>query len=292
MPIVGFRCPDGIKVNGTDEHDFNFCINSCPKPCFPPILMRVIKDSLDKDEHKGDMISVTALKGCFRQLWFERKRDLFLNPAELWFAARGHIIHKILEVGILGQPDKDRFLTETRFFLDDLNISGQLDLIDKQDRILYDFKTIGDRGLNMIPRYGAKEDHIWQINCYRYLWKYGRAEGIENNRFNIDKIKIIYITLMSALETGSMFFNKTARKKTEYLEIKDVPIFSDKKIKKYIDENLELLRNILSEDKEPDFIPSEQDQTWLCGTKYGGRGYCKATKLCSYWKELFPKGVV
>lgn len=291
--LKGFKCPEGIKhaENGveTDKHSFAFCLNQCPSPCFPTPLLEVICQTNDRDVHKGKMISTTALQGCFRALWLERNKDYYVNPASLWYTTRGTLIHSIVT-----EQDTSRFISEKRFYLKvgDDTISGQIDLYDIDKEILYDFKTIGDKGLSYIIDDGPKEAHVWQTNIYKYLMRHGFY--IDSNtdkhitpKLKVKQIKIIYLTMMSALTTGEVYYPVFAGKKPRFSHIKDVKILKDKFIAEYIEAELPILSRIMDSKDEPDFIPDEQTQGWQCGFNYKGKGYCKVKELCSFWKQNF-----
>jgi hypothetical protein len=71
---------------------------------------------------------------------------------------------------------------------------------------IIDYKTIGDKGLPIIKN-GAKPDHEWQFNIYRFLVEKGHPVGVKPEDYQpveIEKITAYYMTMMEIVQTGGL----------------------------------------------------------------------------------------
>lgn len=84
-------------------------------------------------------------------------------------------------------------------------LRGTADVIRTETGELYDYKTIGDRGLQIIKD-GAKKDHILQFNMYRFLVERGYPVGQRDTykSIKIKKITAFYMTMMQVARTGGL----------------------------------------------------------------------------------------
>lgn len=91
-----------------------------------------------------------------------------------------------------------------------LFLRGTIDVLRPLTGEMYDYKTIGDKGLGVIKN-GAKPDHIMQFNLYRLLvergWPLGNREGYTPVKIN--KITAFYMTMMQVVKTGGMLIETT-----------------------------------------------------------------------------------
>lgn len=95
-------------------------------------------------------------------------------------------------------------------------LRGTLDVLRPETGELYDYKTIGDRGLSIIKN-GAKKDHIMQFNMYRLLAERGYPVGQRETYkpIRINKITAFYMTMMQVVNTGGMMQEVTDWRKSD-----------------------------------------------------------------------------
>jgi len=156
--LKGFHCPYGkgdISFADCLEHS-----KSDPKECgfVYPILAGIAGNIRGETEE----ITVTQLLNCMRKVVLEREHDVYVEPAQLYYAFRGQMFHQIAS-GI----EFEESLVEQRFKREvaGITISGQPDLIVPGLRKLYDFKTA-----RRIPKTGRTyAQHRLQLNIYRWL---------------------------------------------------------------------------------------------------------------------------
>lgn len=90
-------------------------------------------------------------------------------------------------------------------------LRGTIDVFRPETGELYDYKTIGDRGLSIIKN-GPKEDHVKQFNIYRLLVERGYPVGMSYETYKptqIQKIVAFYMTMMQVVATGSLMDEST-----------------------------------------------------------------------------------
>jgi hypothetical protein len=89
-------------------------------------------------------------------------------------------------------------------------LRGTIDVLRPESGEMYDYKTIGDKGLGIIKD-GAKKDHIMQFNMYRFLVERGYPVGQRETYkpIKIDKIVAFYMTMMQVVKTGGLLTENT-----------------------------------------------------------------------------------
>lgn len=244
------------------------------------------------NHHRGDHISVTALQHCIRQVFLERTVDYAVEPKfAIWQALRGTLIHAMFE----NSGDPERFLCEVDYVYEfnGIKVHGRLDMYDKKEKILYDFKTQNDWGYTYTLKNGAaKEDHIWQTNFYRFLLEKGEnipkndAEKLGN--FPVKRIVVIYLSMKSVLQTGTLVHEYDARTgKTNKIKMSEVPLKSYAQIRTYVRPRAAILNKAFKKGITPAPTQNKDDHSWLCGMKYKNlRGYCGVREQCSFWRDV------
>lgn len=175
--LKGLICPSNRQVT------FDQCLNECEVRCMPyPLAYKIVQDNIH-DEHKGEMISASALTGCIRKVFLERTRDYCQSLANLWFAARGTWMHSVLEDL---WEDHENWIVERRFFkhFDDFVVSGKIDCYSIKEKTLYDYKTTMSKTIERIKIEGVKKEHRAQTSIYKYLMD-----------LPVEKIKIVYMSM-------------------------------------------------------------------------------------------------
>lgn len=89
-------------------------------------------------------------------------------------------------------------------------LRGTIDVLRPETGELYDYKTIGDRGLSVIKD-GAKKEHVLQFNMYRLLAEKGYPVGQKDTYrpVEIKKITAFYMTMMQIVRTGGLLTENT-----------------------------------------------------------------------------------
>lgn len=96
MPLTHFACPPNKKQHG-EAHTPEFCIKECKERCLSPFFIAWLAQSNRRNYHVGRLISVTSLKGCVRKLKLERTTDYADYMENCYYAARGTLIHGLVE---------------------------------------------------------------------------------------------------------------------------------------------------------------------------------------------------
>lgn len=163
------------------------------------------------------MISPSALKGCARNLVLERTENYYQEPLKLYYAVRGALIHGFLENH--GLPDMH---SETRLYKKvtlagrEVVISGQIDSYDAKERRITDYKTVSDKGTFFLFNTGAKEEHIFQTNLYRWLADGGHLGSLDGPQvfWPVDEIVIVYLFMNRLVMTGRTHYEEVSQYKS------------------------------------------------------------------------------
>jgi len=297
MPLVGFRC----DVKG--EHPFDECINEGCK-CAPPFVLASIRENARTDYHKGGILTATTLTGCPRETFLTRTQPYYANPRSLYYSWRGTLIHSILE-----QRDIPNWIAE-RVYRRKVNgvwLYGKIDGYDEKHKTLYDIKTIGDNGLTYVIKNGCKEDHILQTNIYKWIGNGDDTEVCtdeakdiwEPAKLEIDRIVIVYFSMMECVETGranwieQAYKNPPDQKRLGFVEafptgkfgkggyekyalqydtpeVKFLPVVD---VEEFIEERMALMHNAFEKDEVPGCPKEIHD--WKCNDRY-----CSVYKDC------------
>ena len=189
MPLARFRC----EV----EHDpveFGECLN-CSRAVSPPRGRRcqftypLLRALAQNDQgREGIVLSATGLVGCTRQTALELLVDYTAYPHQLYPRLRGALMHAGIEAQ---QGDDEGVLAERRFrrsAAPGVELSGQPDEIDLHRRLIVDYKTV-----KALPS-KVREEHVWQLNLYRWLVQDGQdfVTG-EHVAYDIQQLGIVYL---------------------------------------------------------------------------------------------------
>lgn len=116
---------------------------------------------------------------CRRQAWLQDRVPYYVNPTYTYPSARGTMTHAWLQ----GWPQPGCFYEERfELWFDEFDVpfTGQLDKVDLNGIVatgrvkIEDLKSKEDP---KIPKNGALQENIWQLNCYRVLLKYGSPQN-------------------------------------------------------------------------------------------------------------------
>lgn len=242
VPLVGFKCP--VTVPTADAlNTFEHCIERCPHQCQPDFILAQIAHRETGNEHTGTMLSPSAFNACERELRLERTTAYHAEPEKLFFATRGALIHGFLEntaarPGVVREQRYYKFVPGARV---PFYVSGRIDYFDFLKRRISDVKTMADKGLYIVYKVGYKEEHVWQLNRYRWLLAGGREETpdgqirkwLEEKRkagetvtsfddapgqyvnYEIDKLQVHYMMMNRVISTGTTIVNRVEKYKPE-----------------------------------------------------------------------------
>lgn len=291
MPLVGIDCPKHGQLSFEEA-----VTGKCD--CTPRFLLDSIINVAQRDYHKGNLISPTSLLGCLRETYLTREYNYFATVSQLYYSWRGTLIHSVLNRPKLKNWVSEKTYKKTLALNKKkaVTIKGTIDGYDELTFTLWDIKTIGDRGLNFIIKDGAKKEHVEQLNIYRWLCP-----------FVIKRMRSIYITMMSFIQTGQI--NEVIEKYKNPPDQKKKGIVYYKQISKnpsgyndyilYYDtpevstwgkqETVDFMRPraiILNKAFEKKIVPpmcDKETQVWKC------KRYCKVNTLCQEYEKKEKK---
>ena len=88
-------------------------------------------------------------------------------------------------------------------------LRGTVDVVRELAGEIIDYKTVGDKSLPYIGKFGAKPEHEMQFNIYRLMVERGYPVDTEGNPlpnykpFKVNKIRAYYLSMMQVIGTGS-----------------------------------------------------------------------------------------
>ena len=283
MPLIGINCSKHGLLSFEE-------VLSGKCDCTPRFVIDSIFDISKKDYHKGNTITATSLLGCLRETYLSRKYNYYATIGQIYYSWRGTLIHSILErpnlKGWLSEKVYKKIITINN---KDVEISGKLDGYEELTKTLWDIKTIGDKVIYFFFKGGAKNDHIPQVNIYRWLCP-----------FEIERLRIIYLSMMTFIQTGQIneitqsFKYEPDKKKYKFEYLKppkernksgygkyklyyrtpEIPVWSDEETVSFIKERAIHLINAF----ENNIIPPKCDketQEWKCSAYCNMKHHCK-----------------
>ena len=189
VPLARFRCE--VEHNPVE---FGECL-SCSRAVSPPRGRRcqftypLLRALAQNDQgREGVVLSATGLTGCTRQTALELLVDYTAYPHQIYPRLRGALMHAGIEAQ---QGDDEEIIAERRFrrhAAPEVELTGQPDEIDLRRRLIVDYKTV-----KALPR-KVREEHVWQLNLYRWLVQDGQdvVTG-ERVAYDIQQLGIVYL---------------------------------------------------------------------------------------------------
>ena len=95
-PLTAWACPEDKPTFG-EFHEPRYCITECSHKCASPFLIAALTRSVRTNHHHGKYISATALSGCKRKLYLERKLDYADYMKNAFYPYRGTVMHQVVE---------------------------------------------------------------------------------------------------------------------------------------------------------------------------------------------------
>lgn len=299
MPLKGFLCPSHVPTAGT-RNEFDWCVKHCPHQCLPDFVLKKIAERERDNEHVGDMLSPTALSGCARRLKLTRTEDYWVEPAKLFDVTRGGLVHGFVDnCGIPGVIQERRVYKQVTTGPEaPWLISGRVDYYDQAKHRISDVKTMTDKGLYIVYNKGAKDEHIWQLNTYRWLLWGGHLDSPDGPQifWKVDELQLHFFLMNRVISTGTQFVDRMASWKKDksdinygkpyglevkreeigrgpkgsleydvYFAIPPVPVYSHEKVEHYLARNgPDRVKAFRNPDYMPEGVIGKKDQEWQC----------------------------
>lgn len=126
-------------------------------------------------------IGPSEFGGCKRKTWLRLNDKPITNPDTLMLAGvMGTAIHSYIQDAYRRiDPWEERYILEKEW--KHLNLKGHVDMYDKQEKMVVDWKTTKKTGL----RYFPSKQQRWQVQLYGYLLKM--------NDMEVDKVCLVGI---------------------------------------------------------------------------------------------------
>lgn len=216
----------------TDEEALKHAkgIGSGGIPCL--YTYEMMAGMLDGSGRETAHYSATMLTGCKRQARLKVEEDYRIYPQRSFAAFRGTLGHLLTE-----HWPEPGYLYEKRFEIQFPDFpkpfTGQIDKLGIRQKAILDFKTKADA---KVPT-EADPDHIWQLNMYRYLVKYGWPQEPFLMRVG-DTVREFGIGEPANIEINSLTLCYWSMAK---VKIVPVPIIPYKEVEAFIKEGLAVL---------------------------------------------------
>lgn len=126
-------------------------------------------------------IGPSEFGGCKRKTWLRLNNQPITNPDTLMLASvMGTAIHSYIQDAYRRvDPWEERYLLEKEWKHE--NLMGHVDLYDKQEKMVVDWKTTKKTGL----RYFPSKQQRWQVQLYGYL--------LTMNNMPVEKVVLVAI---------------------------------------------------------------------------------------------------
>lgn len=191
--------------------------------------------------------------------------EITQDVSDMIFTLFGRAIHTVLE-----KAADERYIVEKRFFVehDGVKLSGQIDLYDKEQKVLQDWKITS----RWVAVEGPKPEWIAQQNVNRYI--------LFKNGFDADKCQNVLIYRdWSKIQAG-----KGGDYPARQVEIVDIPLWPKHQVLEYLGERISLHRaalNAESNGRNGGAAICNPRERWARPTRYAvmRKGYKKAIKL-------------
>lgn len=203
MPLVGILCDDP-KHKG-EQYDFETCLacarDGGPRKCSSPYQL-IYAMGQNQVERKDAGISATMLLDCSRRVILQQEVPYYEHPSAFWPRLRGTLAHLLVEEYSDGLEPK---IAEVRFRrtieIDGVafEITGKPDMILPERKLIIDYKSNKnvDDSYQPMVKGQAKQEHVEQINIYRWLIGGGvNMDTGEITNIEIENGQILYFDLM------------------------------------------------------------------------------------------------
>lgn len=204
--LQGVICDD----NG-EKYSFDECI-SCSlrggtgRSCHNPTAL-IVAMARNQEERKDAGISATMLLDCARKVILAQEEDYWEQPSKYWARFRGTLGHLLMEA--YSPADYGNVIEEVRFkkiiTVDgiDFEITGKPDHLDRDRKLVIDFKSTDSLDKQPIKFGIPKDGHREQVSIYRWLTSGGtNMDTGEVMDLGIEKGGILYFTMKGTRKIG------------------------------------------------------------------------------------------
>ncbi len=169
MPLQGTICCQTGQPRSFAECEQECRAGMCKHSL--PILVNMRKNT---ERRQGIGISASTLSSCPRQVILQARNDFYEDPEDYYARWQGTVGHYAVEM----DGPYDGVVQEVRFYREitvegiAFEVSGQPDWIEPEIGLIADHKFTTHK-----PR-EPKQDHISQLNVYRWLAEGGYTRGV------------------------------------------------------------------------------------------------------------------
>lgn len=169
MPLAGTIC-----CQTGQPTPFEVCEKNCQQGVCTHALPLLVNMRKNSQRREGIGVSSSVLGGCPRQYILGRTTDYYEDPEDYyarWFGSFGH--HAIeMDGPYPGIIQEVRFYRSITVNGEEVEISGQPDWIDLDNATIADHKITGRKPTE------ARQEHIQQLNVYKWLVEGGEGRGV------------------------------------------------------------------------------------------------------------------
>lgn len=119
---------------------------------------------------------------CVRRIGYRLLEVDAVNKPDSWMATIGTAVHSWL--ADVYQGKSERYLVEQRVDVTD-ELSGSVDLYDKERKLVIDWKVVGETSLNRYKRSGPGEQYRTQVHLY--------GLGLKNKGHDVENVGIAFL---------------------------------------------------------------------------------------------------
>lgn len=176
-------------------------------------------------------ISITQLIDAPQIRILKKKHTVEEDVIDRIWALFGSSIHSVVERAHL-EKEKERYLIEQNLSvnIDDWQINSRIDMYDKKEEILYDFKVTSVWSIVF-----GNDKWQWdaQMNCYKYILK--------QNEFNVKQAKIICI-LRDWKQSEQLKYAQDGKSNYPEKQVQtvDIKLLDDKTMEDYLRKRVDL----------------------------------------------------
>lgn len=257
MPLAGFICPDGQKVNK------ELCLQGCRlQESLPagrckavPFLRRAARDKTFEG-----LPSTTQLLAGTRETLLKITRDYYIDPDRKTAAIIGTGVHSALWRLLESEKGEETLISEL--------LHGTYDLYDPHTKTLYDYKTWGVWKLAKIIHGTAeqKADALFEVTLQMHQYRL-----LLTKKYPSIQIENVAVQVISRDANTRQAESRGIQQMSPLILLPDMP---DSLINEYFEYKAEKLQLALKQDWAP---PCTDRETWE-GRKCNR--YCDVKELC------------
>lgn len=275
--IENFICPNGNVVTIKD------CLSGCDHECLA-LSTRIMASKTRKWD--GKTFSVTQLLQPTLQAYLKITKPETIAPESVLAAALGTAGHALLEGNM-----PEGWTGECRMVDKSGRITGQPDLVDIDNGVLYDFKFVA--AFSLAKMKGMKQEGYWYEfkrgkrkgdKEWRYRWVPGGYPDYHHYDMQLNMYRILLN--QNGIAINKMFLQAMAKESKKELVnlgldrqayLIEIPMYEDKFVIDYFNYKYDCLMNILNGKRKAKMC----DETW------NGRRcneYCSVNSYCPFFK--------